>query len=143
MQASAALKVGDEAPSFMAQTHSGTRVNMNLQPVGSLTNDGYCAVLLWFYPCASTGECTAEGKKFEELNEQFKAKKVKVVGVSNDSKSKNAKFARECRFTYPLICDESLSISLAYGAATDAIKKRRANAEARASEAAAAKGKGR
>jgi len=39
------------------------------------------------------------------------------VGVSNDATDKNDKFATECGFTYPLICDTSLAVCVAYGAA--------------------------
>jgi len=42
---------------------------------------------------------------------------VRIVGVSNDATAPNAKFAGECGFSYPLLCDESLAISVAYGAA--------------------------
>jgi peroxiredoxin len=49
-----AAAVGQPAPEFSAKLASGTTVNMNLQPVGSLTRDGHQSVLLWFYPRAST-----------------------------------------------------------------------------------------
>ena len=42
---------------------------------------------------------------------------MKIYGVSNDDTKQNASFARECRFSFPLICDVDLSISVAYGAA--------------------------
>jgi hypothetical protein len=54
-----------------------------------------------------------------ELLEQYEAKKVRVIGVSNDDQSKNTAFARECGFSFPLICDVDLSVSVAYGAAKD------------------------
>jgi len=114
------LSVGAPAPSFMAKTHKGMTANMNLQPAGSLTANGHFSVLLWFYPRASTDGCTAEGKKFEELLDAYKAKMCRVVGVSNDGVAENCAFASSCSFRYPLICDESLAISIAYGAAKDA-----------------------
>ena len=49
----------------------------------------------------------------------FKAKGVNIVGVSNDPVAANDKFACEYGFSYPLICDESLTVSVAYGAAAD------------------------
>lgn len=45
-----------------------------------------------------------------------------MVGVSNDSVSKNAEFATSCSFSYPLLCDEDLSVSIKYGAATAGAK---------------------
>jgi peroxiredoxin len=43
--------------------------------------------------------------------------------VSNDPVPANEKFASECGFSYPLICDESLAVSVAYGAADNASAK--------------------
>lgn len=63
---------------------------------------------------------TAEGKKFQELLADYKAKGVSIVGVSNDAAEKNGNFASECGFAYPLICDTSLDVSVKYGAAADA-----------------------
>ena len=51
---------------------------------------------------------------------EFEKKKVAIVGVSNDKKEKNANFASECGFSYPLICDTDLAVSVAYGAAASA-----------------------
>lgn len=41
------------------------------------------------------------------------------MGVSNDDPKLNGSFARECGFSYPLICDIDLTVSVAYGAAPD------------------------
>ena len=52
------------------------------------------------------------------MKELYAEKKTTVVGVSNDSVAKNSEFASTCSFSYPLICDEDLSLSIKYGAAT-------------------------
>ena len=46
-----------------------------------------------------------------------------IVGCSNDDQAKNAKFAEEQGFTFPLLCDTDLSVSIAYGAAANASAK--------------------
>ena len=152
--------MGKPAPSFMAKTYKGDVVNINMQPVGSLTQSGHIAVstpasrptaifltlhrlfhrcvdrqqcicmrprflqvLLWFYPQASAGgknrsvECITISRKFEDLMEQYKAKAVRIVGVSGDDADGNRKLACDCGLSYPLICDAGLSISAEYGAA--------------------------
>jgi len=43
-----------------------------------------------------------------------------VLGASADDKAANAKFAKEEGFKFPLICDTTLAVSVAYGAAKDA-----------------------
>ncbi|KAL3895355.1 MAG: hypothetical protein SGPRY_013534 [Prymnesium sp.] len=53
----------------------------------------------------------------QELLEEYEKKNVAVLGVSNDSQEKNAAFARELGLTFPLLCDTSLELSIAYGAA--------------------------
>ena len=57
------------------------------------------------------------------MKDEYKAKGVSIVGVSNDAESANGKFAGECGFSYPLICDTSLAVSVAYGAAADSSAK--------------------
>ena len=42
--------------------------------------------------------------------------------MSNDSVAKNNEFATSCSFSFPLICDEDLSMSIKYGAATAGAK---------------------
>lgn len=42
-----------------------------------------------------------------------------ILGVSFDNVSENAAFARKFNFPYPLLCDTSRSIGLAYGACDD------------------------
>ena len=42
-----------------------------------------------------------------------------VLGVSNDAPAKNKKFHEKYAFPFDLLCDEDLSVSIAYGAAED------------------------
>ena len=43
--------------------------------------------------------------------------------MSNDDAATNAQFAAECGLTFPLICDTSLAVSVAYGAAASTSDK--------------------
>lgn len=130
------MLIGQKAPSFSAKTHQGKVVNLNLSPVGSLITQDHVGsggrlhptsinrngVLLWFYPSASVGGSTVEGKKFQELIEDYQAKGVSIVGVSNESEADSAKFAQDACLSYPLICDPNLGIAMAYGAAVQGAK---------------------
>ena len=49
----------------------------------------------------------------------FEAIGCSIVGCSNDSKDDNAAFASTNGFTFPLLCDTDLKVSIAYGAAVD------------------------
>ena len=42
-----------------------------------------------------------------------------VLGISNDAPAKNKKFQDKYQFPFDLLCDEDLSVSVAYGAAPD------------------------
>lgn len=43
-----------------------------------------------------------------------------VLGISNDPPAKNKRFHEKQAFPFDLLCDESLEVSVAYGAAADA-----------------------
>ena len=45
------------------------------------------------------------------------------MGCSNDAAEANATFATEQGFDFPLLCDTSLEVAVAYGAAADASAK--------------------
>jgi peroxiredoxin Q/BCP len=44
---------------------------------------------------------------------------VQVLGISFDTVQDNAAFARKFGFTFPLLCDTTRAIGLAYGACDD------------------------
>jgi peroxiredoxin Q/BCP len=45
---------------------------------------------------------------------------VEILGVSFDTVAKNAAFAKKFSFPFPLLCDTSRALGLAYGACDDA-----------------------
>lgn len=58
---------------------------------------------------------------------EFHAKNTQVIGVSFDSVDDNRHFAEKFNFPFPLLCDTSRAIGLAYGAAdspTDGFARR-------------------
>ncbi len=42
-----------------------------------------------------------------------------MIGISNDPPAKNKKFHEKYSFPFDLVCDEDLTVSVAYGAAAD------------------------
>jgi peroxiredoxin Q/BCP len=50
----------------------------------------------------------------------FEEKGVQVVGISFDAVEENKAFAEKFQFPFPLLCDTSRSVGLAYGACKDA-----------------------
>ena len=102
-------KEGRPIPRFTAISHENER----------LSSSDYAGqkLLLWFYPRAGTSGCTAEGRGFQENLEAFKAANVRVVGISNDKVPKNALFAEQNGFQFPLLCDTDNTVAMAFGAA--------------------------
>lgn len=106
------LKPGDTAPDFRVEDHTGrTR---------TLREFAGRKVVLWFYPKADTKGCTREGCGFRDRAPDYTRLNVQILGVSFDTVAENAAFVKKFDFNYPLLCDTSRSIGLAYGACDDA-----------------------
>ena len=72
-------------------------------------------VVLFFYPAAMTPGCTKEACHFRDLAAEFTAVGAQRVGISTDSPAKQAQFAEQQRFDYPLLSDEDGSVATAFG----------------------------
>jgi peroxiredoxin Q/BCP len=72
-------------------------------------------VVLFFYPAAMTGGCTAESCRFRDLAGEFAAMGAQRVGVSRDSVERQRQFADLHRFGYPLLCDAGGTVAAAFG----------------------------
>lgn len=105
------LSVGAQAPDFSVTDHHGNAV--------SLADVTSRPTLLWWYPKADTPGCTIEGCAFRDAIEQIEAV-GNVYGVSFDTAEENAAFAEKFAFPFPLLCDTTKAMSIAYGAAKTA-----------------------
>jgi len=102
------LEVGDTAPDFTSPLHDGTSL--------TLSELRGRKVLLWFYPKADTPGCTIEGRGFRDQKKDFDALGVVVLGASLDTVEENAAFASKYEFPFPLLCDTTREVAVAYGA---------------------------
>lgn len=73
-------------------------------------------VVLYFYPKDDTPGCTKEACGFRDLNEEYRAKGVVVLGVSKDSVESHKKFAQKHHLTFPLLSDREGAVIKQYGA---------------------------
>lgn len=101
------LTKGDMAPSFSAKDQSGNTV--------SLADFKGRKLLVYFYPKASTPGCTTQACSIRDAAEDFSALNVPVLGISPDGPSAQAKFDEKYNLGFPLLCDEDLAISKAFG----------------------------
>lgn len=73
-------------------------------------------LVLYFYPRDMTPGCTIEANNFNKRLAEFRKMNAVVVGVSNDSLDRHAKFTKKCNLKFLLLSDESNRTMKDYGA---------------------------
>jgi thioredoxin-dependent peroxiredoxin len=89
---------GDKAPDFTLYDHTGRP-----RTLSALLSGG--PVVLFFFPLASSPICTAQACHFRDLSSEFAAVGAQRVGISTDTVDKQAHFAQQRSFDYPLLSD--------------------------------------
>ncbi|MEU4804510.1 peroxiredoxin [Actinosynnema sp. NPDC023587] len=102
------MKAGDTAPDFTLADQDGTP-----RALSDLLANG--PVVLFFYPAAMTGGCTAESCHFRDLAAEFAEAGAQRVGISTDPVAKQKQFADLHGFDYPLLSDESGEVAARFG----------------------------
>jgi thioredoxin-dependent peroxiredoxin len=77
--------------------------------------DGHHLVV-FFYPKAFTGGCTAQACHFRDLGAEFAAVGARRVGISRDDVETQARFSDTHGFDFPLIADPDGAVAKAFGA---------------------------
>lgn len=108
---------GEPAPDFEAPDQDGRPFRLS-----SLKGT---PVVLYFYPEADTGGCTRESKGFQAELDAYRAKGVRVIGVSVDDCPKQKAFAEKYGFSFPLIADSTKEVTKRYGVLGQSGKARR------------------
>ena len=108
-----ALKIGDNAPDFEAQTTEG--------PISFHEWIGDSWAVLFSHPKDFTPVCTTELGYMARIKPEFDKRKVKVIGLSVDSADDHERWAKDIEETqgeapnYPIIGDSDFGVSKAYG----------------------------
>ena len=111
--ASAALKVGDAAPNFVARAAIGG--HPFTFALSAALRHG--PVVVYFYPKAFTQGCSLEAKAFADAMGQFNALGASVVGVSHDDIATLDKFSKQdCASKFPVASDLDQKIMTSYDA---------------------------
>src|ERR1700720_3151882 len=92
------MKRGEVVAEFELPDQTGT-----VRSVTELLANG--PIVLFFYPAAMTSGCTKEACHFRDLASEFAAVGASRVGISTDPVNKQAKFAGDHDFDYPLLSD--------------------------------------
>src|ERR1043165_6393315 len=108
-----ALKIGDTAPDFEAETTEG-RISFHDWIGDSWT-------VLFSHPRNFTPICTTELGYLAKIKPEFDARGVKIIGLSVDPVENHPKWADEIEETqvfrpnYPLIGGKDFAVAKAYG----------------------------
>ncbi len=107
-----ALRIGNEAPDFTAETTEGT-INFH-----DWIGDGWA--ILFSHPKDFTPVCTTELGYMAGLKPEFDKRNCKIVGLSVDAVDNHAKWSKDIEETqghavnYPLIGDTELKVAKLY-----------------------------
>jgi peroxiredoxin Q/BCP len=107
---------GDEAPNFSLYDHRGESRTLSELLAGG-------PVVLFFFPLASSPICTAEACHFRDLSDQFATVGAQRVGISADTVARQARFAEQRAFDYPLLSDTGGAVSGQFGVSRGTMAK--------------------
>ncbi len=106
------LVIGEKAPPFVLK-------NQNGDPVEMAKYLGKQPLVIYFYPKNFTPGCVAEACSFRDSFEDFKDAGAVVFGISNDSVSSHARFAKKYRLPFTVLSDKGGKIRKLYGVKSD------------------------
>jgi peroxiredoxin Q/BCP len=102
------MKRAEQVAEFELPDQTGT-----VRSLTELLADG--PIALFFYPAAMTPGCTKEACHFRDLASEFAAVGASRVGISADPVEKQAKFADQQKFDYPLLSDTDGTVATQFG----------------------------
>lgn len=102
------IKPGDRVADFALPDQTGTTKTLT-----ELLADG--PIVLFFYPAAMTPGCTKEACHFRDLAAEFATAGASTVGISADPVDKQARFAEQQQFNYPLLSDAEGVVATQFG----------------------------
>ncbi|WP_329049183.1 peroxiredoxin [Amycolatopsis sp. NBC_01488] len=102
------MDAGDLAPDFTLPDDQGAdRTLSDFLATGP--------VVLFFYPAAMTGGCTAESCHFRDLAAEFAEVGAHRIGISPDGVTKQRRFSQANGFDYPLLSDVEGEVARQFG----------------------------
>jgi peroxiredoxin Q/BCP len=106
------LNVGDPAPAFQANDDNG-----ELWKSSDFLNKKY--IVVYFYPAAMTGGCTAQACSYRDHKSGLDELDVEVVGISGDPVKNLNLFKQANNLNFTLLSDVSGEIAKKFGVPID------------------------
>ena len=101
------MQIGDPAPAFSAQSHTGDTVALS-------DYLGTQAVVVFFYPKSGTPVCTKEACSFRDSHMAFVDAGAAVIGISADDAESQQQFAQSNALPFPLLSDTDGALRKAF-----------------------------
>ena len=92
------LQPGELAPDFILSDENGDEISLT-----AALRDG--PVILYFYPADFTPGCTKEACAIRDIHDDILAVGLRVYGVSPQGPESHARFRKEHKLPFSLICD--------------------------------------
>ncbi len=103
----ARLEAGQPAPDFSLQADDGSTV--------SLSGLAGQTVALYFYPKDDTSGCTAQACEFRDMQADYDAAGIRIIGVSPDPLTSHTRFRDKHGLPFTLLSDPDHAAAEAYG----------------------------
>ncbi len=104
------VTVGDAFPAFSLSDQDGNTVSRS-DLAGTLA-------VVYFYPRDNTPGCTVEAREFTAQAQEFRARHVRVLGVSTDSVQSHNRFCEKHGLGITLLADAEKTLCRAVGVLT-------------------------
>jgi peroxiredoxin Q/BCP len=101
------VEPGESIPDFTATDENGKPWTFSQQRANYL--------VIYFYPAAFTGGCTAEACAYRDFAAEFSKLKAKVIGISGDEASNLTKFKEFNNLNFTLLSDHDGSLARLFG----------------------------
>jgi peroxiredoxin Q/BCP len=105
------LNIGDKVPGFEAVADDGSTWKLK-----DYVGEKYLVV--YFYPAAMTGGCTAQACAYRDLSSDLASENAMVVGVSGDNVEGLKFFKKAHNLNFTLLSDETGEIAQLFGVPT-------------------------
>ncbi len=103
----AAVEPGDRVPDFSAMDENGDMWTLSQQRANYL--------VIYFYPAAFTGGCTAQACSYRDHDADFRKFNASVVGISGDEQTNLERFKKYHNLNFTLLSDPDGKVAEIFG----------------------------